>query len=102
MLKSHMSKTQQHVFRHDTRKLCIEHRRNQCDGNVISLKDFGAFGGCRDRAFMTAANTFTAADALFHNTGGLFVFNADGPGGANPQTRSVAGTEVLVKTDKTG
>jgi hypothetical protein len=53
---------------------------------MIFFQHFGAFGGRTDSAFTTGANAFAAADALFHNTDGFFIFNADGFGGTDPQT----------------
>ena len=67
---------------------------------MIFFQHFGACVSRTDSAFTTGADALAAADALFDDADGLFVFYADGFGGANPQTCAGAGAEVLVKTNK--
>jgi hypothetical protein len=53
---------------------------------MIFAQRLGAFTGRTDGTFTTDANAFAAADALFHDADGLFLFYPDGFGGADPQT----------------
>lgn len=69
---------------------------------MIFFQHFGACVSRTDSAFTTGADALAAADALFHKANSLFVFNADGLGGADPQTGATAGAKLLVKTDKAG
>ena len=85
MRKSHATQTQQHVFGHHAGKLGIEHRGNKGDGHMIFFQHPGAFGCGTDSALTAGADACAAADALFHDADGLFIFKADGLGGADPQ-----------------